>query len=62
MQCECPGCVSCKVVCDGSCEGTDEGGICGCDCANEGRIRTEYGFLCADCYDYYDSPLGFFDE
>jgi hypothetical protein len=60
MQCECPGCNACTVVCDGSCGGKDDDDICGCDCSNEGRINTDYGYLCAECYDFYDSE-GFFE-
>lgn len=60
MQCECPGCEACEQVCDGTC-GIDIDDVCACDCSNEGRINTEYGYLCADCYDFYDKS-GFFDE
>lgn len=61
MQCECPGCGSCKVVCDVSCEGKDEDGLCGCACTIDGRINTEYGYLCAECYDFYDG-MGYFED
>ena len=60
QQCECPGCNSCRVVHDDTCD-QDDDGICGCLCANDGRINTEYGYLCADCYDWYDTN-GFFEE
>jgi len=61
QQCECPGCTSCNVVCDATCEGKDDDGICGCSCVNDGRINTEYGYLCATCYDFYDSN-GYFED
>ena len=59
MQCECPGCSSCAIEHEANCD-QDEDMICDCLCGKEGRINTEYGYLCAECYDFYDKS-GYFN-